>query len=175
MVCLCPDPVFDLEGAYELEVELLVQPPYFKVVAQKPYYVSNVECLRFHFPVCVDGLGAPGVDPLHFNISTHCGHSFSPFLGSWNVSIHLFDEPLLDHQVCTLKHVEWQAVQGSVEAIVVGELGYWQPGIPVIVLVHHIGPEVLLQCLVLALHLPISLQVECHAQLPFDLEEVVQG
>ena len=61
------------------------------------------------------------------------------------------------------------------EAIVVGELGHWQPGTPVILLVHHIGPEVLLQCLVLALHLPVSLQVEHHAQLPFDLEEVAQG
>ena len=61
------------------------------------------------------------------------------------------------------------------EAIVVGELGHWQPGTPVILLVHHIGPEVLLQCLVLVLRLPISLQVECYAQLPFDLEEVVQG
>ena len=60
------------------------------------------------------------------------------------------------------------------ETIVVGELGYWQPSTLVILLVHHIGPEVLLQCLVLALHLPISLQVECYAQLPFDLEEVVQ-
>ena len=60
------------------------------------------------------------------------------------------------------------------EAIVVGELGYWQPGTPVVLLVHHIGPEVLLQCLVLALRLPISLQVECCAQLPFDPEEVAQ-
>ena len=61
------------------------------------------------------------------------------------------------------------------EAIVVGELSHWQPGTPVILLVHHIGSEVLLQCLVLVLHLPISLQVECHAQLPFDPEEVAQG
>ena len=61
------------------------------------------------------------------------------------------------------------------EAIVVGDLGHWQPGTPVILLVHHIGPEVLLQCLVLALCLPVSLQVEYYAQLLFDLEEVVQG
>ena len=175
MVRLCPNPVFDLEGAHELEVELLVQLPCFKVAAQKPYHVPNVEHLRFHFPVRVDGLGAPCADPLHFDISTHCGHSFSLFLGSWDVSIHLFDEPLLDHQVCTLKHVEWRAAQGRVEAIVVGELGHWQPGTPVILLVRYIGPEVLLQCLVLALCLPVSLRVECCAQLPFDPEEVVQG
>ena len=175
MVCLCPNSVFDLEGAYELEVELLVWLPYFKVAAEKPYYVPNIEHLRFHFPVCVDGLGAPRVDLLHFNIGMHCGHSFSPFLGGWDVGIHLFDESLLDHQVCTLKHVEWQVAQGRVEAIVVGKLGHWQPGTPVILLVCHIGPEVLLQCLVLALCLPISLQVEYCAQLPFDLEEVVQG
>ena len=61
------------------------------------------------------------------------------------------------------------------EAIVVGELGHWQPGTPVVLLVRYIGSEVLLQCLVLALRLPISLWVECHAQLPFDPEEVVQG
>ena len=117
----------------------------------------------------------PHVDLLHFDIGTHCDHSFSSFLGSWDVSIYLFDEPLLDHQVCTLKYVEWQVAQGRVEAIVVGKLGHWQSGTLVILLVHHIGPEVLLQCLVLALHLPISLQVECYTQLPFDLEEVVQG
>ena len=175
MVRLCPDPVFDLEGAHEFEVELLVQPPCFKVAAQKPYQIPDVEHLRFHFPVHVDGLGAPRVDPLHFNISTHCGHSFSLFLGSWDVSIHLFDEPLLDCQVCALKRVEWRAAQGGVETIVVGELGHWQPGTPVVLLVHHIGPEVLLQCLVLALHLPVSLWVEQCAQLPFDPEEVVQG
>ena len=175
MVRLCPDPVFDLEGAHELEVKLLVQLPCFKVAAQKPYHVPNIEHLRFHFPVCVDGLGAPRVDPLHFNIGTHCGHSFSLFLGSWDVGIHLFDEPLLDHRVCTLKRIEWQAAQGEVETIVVGKLSHWQPGTPVILLVHHIGPEVLLQCLVLALRLPISLQVEHYAQLPFDPEEVAQG
>ena len=107
MVRLCPNPVFDLEGAHELEVELLVQPPCFKVAAQKPYYVPDVEHLRFCFPVHVDGLGAPHVDPLHFDISTHCGYSFSPFLGGWDVGIHLFDESLLDCQVCTLKRVEW--------------------------------------------------------------------
>ena len=107
MVHLCPNPVFDLERAHELEVELLVQLPCLKVAAQKPYYIPNVEHLRFHFPVRVDGLGALHVDPLHFNISMHCGHSFSPFLGSWDVGIHLFDESLLDHQVCTLKRVEW--------------------------------------------------------------------
>ena len=61
------------------------------------------------------------------------------------------------------------------EAIVVGEFGHWQQGTPVVLLVHHIGPEVLLQCLVLALCLPISLWVEHHAQLLFDPEEVVQG
>ena len=61
------------------------------------------------------------------------------------------------------------------ETIVVGELGYWQPGTLVVLLVRHIGPEVLLQCLVLALRLPVSLWVEHHAQLPFDPEEVVQG
>ena len=61
------------------------------------------------------------------------------------------------------------------EAIVVGELGHWQPGTPVVLLVRHIGPEVLLQCLVLALRLPIGLQVEHHAQLSFDPEEVAQG
>ena len=61
------------------------------------------------------------------------------------------------------------------EAIVVGKLSHWQPGTSVVLLVYHKGPEVLLQCLVLALCLPISLWVEYHAQLPFDLEEVVQG
>ena len=60
------------------------------------------------------------------------------------------------------------------ETIVVGELSHWQPGTPVILLVCHIGPEVLLQCLVLALHLPIGLRVECHTQLPSDPEEVAQ-
>ena len=175
MVRLCSDPVFDLERAYELEVKLLVQPLCFKVAAREPYHVPNVEHLRFCFPVRVDGLGVPRADPLHFNIGTHCGHSFSLFLGSWDVSITLFDKPLLDHQVCALKCVEWQAAQGRVEAIVVGKLGHWQPGTPVVLLVCHIGPEVLLQCLVLALRLPISLQVECCAQLPFDPEEVVQG
>ena len=174
MVRLCSDPVFDLEGAHELEVKLLVQSLCFKVAARKPYHVPNIEHLRFCFPVCVDGLGAPRVDPLHFDISTHCDHSFSPFLGGWDVGIHLFDEPLLDRQVCTLKCVEWRAAQGRVEAIVVGELGHWQPGTPVVLLVHHIGSEVLLQCLVLALHLPISLWVEHHTQLPFDPEEVAQ-
>ena len=173
MVRLCPDPVFDLEGAHELEVELLVWPPCFKVAAQKPYHVPNVEYLRFCFPVRVDGLGAPRVDPLHFDISTHCGYSFSLFHGGWDVGIHLFDKPLLDRQVCALKRVEWQAAQGGVEAIVVGELSHWQPGTPVVLLVCHIGPEVLLQCLVLALRLPVSLRVERHAQLPFDPEEVV--
>ena len=107
MVHLCPKPVFDLEGAYELEVKLLVQPPCFKVAAQKSYYVPDVEHLRFHFPICIDGLVAPCADLLHFNIGTHYGHSFSLFLGSWDVSIHLFDESLLDCQVCALKHIEW--------------------------------------------------------------------
>ena len=74
-----------------------------------------------------------------------------------------------------MKRVEWRVAQGGVEAIVVGGLGHWQPGTPVILLVCYIGPEVLLQCLVLALYLPIGLQVECCAQLPFDPEEVVQG
>ena len=60
------------------------------------------------------------------------------------------------------------------EAIVVGKLGHWQPGTPVVLLVRHISPEVLLQCLVLALRLPVSLWVEHCAQLPFDPEEVAQ-
>ena len=105
----------------------------------------------------------------------HCDHSFSLFLGGWDVGIHLFDKSLLDRQVCALKRVEWRAAQGRVEAIVVGELSHWQPGTPVVLLVCHIGPEVLLQCLVLALHLPVSLRVERHAQLLFDPEEVAQG
>ena len=106
-VCLCSHTVFDLEGIYELEVELLVQPPCLEVVVQESYHIPNIEHLRFCSPVHVDSLCAICVNPLYFNISAHHNHSFSPFFGSWDSSIHLFDKLLLNHQVCTLECVEW--------------------------------------------------------------------
>ena len=107
IVCLYPHPIFDLEGAYKLEVELFVQSPCLEVAAQESHYIPNIEHLRFCFPVHVDGLGVVCMDPLHFDISAHCDHSFSPFLGSWDVSIYLFDKSLLDHQIHALECVEW--------------------------------------------------------------------